>query len=287
MKNNIYPLYGSVYTQVSLRHCLRMSAGLLRWALRLTVGCCLVAGSWLPWELVFIHTLHSLSVRPNPILFLFSLSPPTTIRKTRQVPSSIIPDGQSASTVGLVHILYITTLKSRCSPCTNASVFRARFLVPGGSDCLRLITFSSRQRLPRNPSLTRRTAYTTTMFVSKPRKVTLTLFCYLALLLAVTSVAQADSLNQPAARDHAALNRMLRKRTPDLFSGLGGTNGAAGDPPTFDNGSGGSSSSSGTSSASASSATSASSASQSESASAASSASSAASSSSSVSRSDC
>lgn len=82
------------------------------------------------------------------------------------------------------------------------------------------------------------------MFVSKPRKVSLTLFCYLALVLALATVAQADSLNQPVARDHVQLNRMLRKRAfPDIL----GTNGAAGDPPKFD----GSSSSAAASSTSA------------------------------------
>jgi hypothetical protein len=70
-----------------------------------------------------------------------------------------------------------------------------------------------------------------TMLSVQPRKVTLTLFCYLALVLAIASVAQADVSNHQA-RDHAGLSRMLRKRA-DLGLGdlLGGTSGAASDPP--------------------------------------------------------
>lgn len=63
------------------------------------------------------------------------------------------------------------------------------------------------------------------MFVSKPRKVSLTLFCYLALVLAIATVAQADTTNHNVVRDHAVLNRMIRKRVDS------GTNGAAAAPP--------------------------------------------------------
>ena len=74
------------------------------------------------------------------------------------------------------------------------------------------------------------------MLVSRPKKVSLTLFCYFALVLAIASVARAD-VTQHQARDHVELGRMLRKRTPQILpSGINlppglGTNGAAGDPP--------------------------------------------------------
>lgn len=81
--------------------------------------------------------------------------------------------------------------------------------------------------------------HTTTMLVTRPRKVSLTLFCYFALVLALASVAQADSFEHHA-RDHAGISRMLKKRAPQILpSGLPplppglGTNGAAGDPPNL------------------------------------------------------
>lgn len=75
------------------------------------------------------------------------------------------------------------------------------------------------------------------MFSSKPRKVSLTLFCYFALVLALATVAQADVHNNQA-RDHVGLSRMLRKRA-DLSDLLPtgsnqGTSGAANDPPNLD-----------------------------------------------------
>ncbi|KAI0689870.1 hypothetical protein BC835DRAFT_1521859 [Cytidiella melzeri] len=79
------------------------------------------------------------------------------------------------------------------------------------------------------------------MFVSKPRKVTLTLFCYLALVLAIASVAHADVPNHQA-RDHVGLSRMLKKRA-DVGDFLGAS-GAASDPPDLEDPSGGKSSSS-------------------------------------------
>ena len=76
------------------------------------------------------------------------------------------------------------------------------------------------------------------MFASKPRKVSFTLFCYFALVLAIASVAQADSPSNhiQLGRDHAHLNRMIKKRADSLLNDLPnlGTNGAAGDPPKFD-----------------------------------------------------
>ena len=75
------------------------------------------------------------------------------------------------------------------------------------------------------------------MFSSKPRKVSLTLFCYFALVLALATVAQADVYNNQA-RDHVGLSRMLRKRADlsDLLPGSSnqGTSGAANDPPNLD-----------------------------------------------------
>lgn len=78
--------------------------------------------------------------------------------------------------------------------------------------------------------------YTNTMFVSKPRKVSLTLFCYLALVLAIATVAQADTTNHNVVRDHVVLNRMIRKRVDS------GTNGAAAAPPDLGTGTSSSSS---------------------------------------------
>ncbi|CAL1695087.1 unnamed protein product [Somion occarium] len=66
------------------------------------------------------------------------------------------------------------------------------------------------------------------MFVLKPRRIALTLFCSLAVLLALTSVAEANSLNAPQARDHVVLNRMMKKRAfPFLVD-------PAPDPPSDD-----------------------------------------------------
>ena len=72
------------------------------------------------------------------------------------------------------------------------------------------------------------------MFASKPRKLALTLFCSLALVLALSSVAQADVPAHNVARDHVLLNRMIKKRAPQLPDiAFEGTNGAAAPPPAL------------------------------------------------------
>ncbi|KAI0785066.1 hypothetical protein C8Q75DRAFT_809606 [Abortiporus biennis] len=94
------------------------------------------------------------------------------------------------------------------------------------------------------------------MFISKPSRITLTLVSYIAIVLTLASVSQANGFT-PEKRDHVLLNRMIKKRLPlDIverapldLSGitagvaqradsanplLGGLAGAGAEPPTFD-----------------------------------------------------
>eukprot|EP00753_Platysulcus_tardus_P015257 PLAT4943.1.p1 GENE.PLAT4943.1~~PLAT4943.1.p1 ORF type:complete len:389 (+),score=-119.35 PLAT4943.1:155-1321(+) len=53
------------------------------------------------------------------------------------------------------------------------------------------------------------------MFSTKPRKLTLTLFTYVALVLALSALSDAKGYAPvPQRRDHVDLNRMLKKRAP-------------------------------------------------------------------------
>lgn len=73
------------------------------------------------------------------------------------------------------------------------------------------------------------------MFVAKPKRLALTLLCSLAVVLALTSSAEAAQ-----HRDHVVIHRMIKKRADNPFLGIfGGDNsnnagsvGAANDPPT-------------------------------------------------------
>ncbi|KAK7695311.1 hypothetical protein QCA50_002501 [Cerrena zonata] len=71
------------------------------------------------------------------------------------------------------------------------------------------------------------------MFVAKPKRVALTFLCTIAVVLALTSAAEAN----PQHRDHVVLHRMIKKRADNPLASLfGGDNagsvGAANDPPT-------------------------------------------------------
>lgn len=93
------------------------------------------------------------------------------------------------------------------------------------------------------------TIHTPTMFQSKPKTLTLTLFLTIALALSLSTGVDATSPIPAHRRDHGSLNRLIKKRAPDLFNlDNDGANGAAVGPP----GSSGSSSSSATGSSSAS-----------------------------------
>lgn len=77
------------------------------------------------------------------------------------------------------------------------------------------------------------------MFTTKPRKVTLTLLLFVV-VLAIAGLCEANDIGSiPQRRDHALVNRMIKKRILGLPNSSdtdsnGGTNGASSDPPTFD-----------------------------------------------------
>ena len=73
------------------------------------------------------------------------------------------------------------------------------------------------------------------MFVAKPKRIALTLLCSLAVVLALTSSAEAN----PQHRDHVVLHRMIKKRADNPFLNIFGNDnnnagsvGAASDPPS-------------------------------------------------------
>jgi hypothetical protein len=68
------------------------------------------------------------------------------------------------------------------------------------------------------------------MIALKPTKLTLTLFTYVALALLIASAAEATTAQDINRRDHAQLNRMLKKRSPSPQ--LVPVVGAAPDPAT-------------------------------------------------------